>query len=354
MSSRRLFPFLLVTLLAAAALAGRGTDEDTPDDDTGGGTAGGTATADDAFPMTIEHALGEATLEEAPERVVTWGPSNQDSVLALGVTPVAMPSFDYGGDDDGVLPWVRDALGDAEVPDLLPNAAGEEIPYEAIAEAHPDVIIAVYSGLTQEEYDTLDAIAPTVAYPDAPWSTPWQEQTRVIGQALGRSDEAERLNGETERYLATRTDEYPELAGATFAYGTEDGEQLALYTSGDVRVRLLIDLGMTLAPYVDEHAQGGSFFYHVSPELTGDIESDVFVGWFNDRAAADAFAADPAYARLPAVAAGAFAPVAGEDYVAASSSPSVLSIPWMLDDYLPQLADAVAASASSTASATGE
>nr|WP_246401900.1 ABC transporter substrate-binding protein [Jiangella mangrovi] len=255
-----------------------------------------------------------------------------------------MPVIDYGGDDEGVLPWVREALGEEDLPALVPNVAGEEIPYEAIADTQPDVILAVYSGITQEEYDTLSAIAPTVAYPDAPWSTPWQEQTTIIGEALGRSAEAEGLVADTEEYLATRSDEYPELAGTSFAYGAENAGQLALYTSDDVRVRLLADLGMTVTPYVDENAPGDAVYYDVSPELVGDIESDVFVAWFNDDAAAEAFAANPAYARIPAVAAGAFAPVVGESYVAASSAPSVLSIPWMLDDYLPQLAEAAAAS----------
>lgn len=342
MTSRRL-PTFLLALLLGAALVGCGSDDDVSGGDDGGSGDEANAAGSGEFPVTIEHALGSATLEEAPERVVTWGPSNQDAVLALGVVPVAMPFFDYGGDDEGVLPWVRENLGDAELPELLPNASGEEIPYEAIAEQQPDVIVAVYSGLTQEEYDTLSAIAPTVAYPDAPWSTSWQDQTTIIGAALGRSAQADELVAETEEYLATRTDEFPELAGTTFAYGAEDGAQLALYTSDDVRVRLLTDLGMTLAPYVDEHAEGDGVYYYVSPELAGDIEADVFIGWFNDQSAADAFAANPAYAQLPAVAAGAFAPIAGEDYVTASSAPTVLSIPWMLDDYLPQLAAAATA-----------
>lgn len=337
-SLRRLPTFLLALLFGAAALTGCGSDDGSSADD--GGDGGSAAPADGAFPVTIEHALGSTTLDAEPERVATWGPSGQDIALALGVTPVAMPVIDYGGDDEGVLPWVREALGDDELPALVPNAAGEEIPYEAIAEAQPDVILAVYSGITQEEYDTLSAIAPTVAYPDAPWSTPWQEQTLVTGQALGRTAEAEQLVAETEEYLATRTDEFPELAGTTFAYGAENAGQLALYTSDDVRVRLLTDLGMTVAPYVDENAPGDAVYYDVSTELVAGIESDVFVAWFNDQAAADAFAANPAYAQIPAVAAGRFAPVVGESYVAASSAPSVLSIPWMLDDYLPQLATA--------------
>ncbi|TDC49434.1 iron-siderophore ABC transporter substrate-binding protein [Jiangella ureilytica] len=339
---RRLPTVLLALLLGAAALAGCGSDDGGSTAPAGGDSA---APGTDAFPVTIEHALGSTTIEAAPERVATWGPSGQDVAVALGVTPVAMPVIDYGGDDEGVLPWVREEIGDGDLPALVPNVAGEEIPYEAIAEAEPDVILAVYSGITQEEYDTLSAIAPTVAYPDAPWSTPWQEQTTIVGQALGRSGEAEQLVADTEEYLATRSDEYPELDGTTFAYGAENAGQLALYTSDDVRVRLLADLGMTVAPYVDESAPGDAVYYDVSPELVGDIEADVFVAWFDDQEAADAFAANPAYASIPAVAAGAFAPVVGESYVAASSAPSVLSIPWMLDDYLPQLADAAAAAA---------
>lgn len=332
---RRLPTFLLALLLGAAVLGGCGSRD--------GGSSGSGGGGEGDFPITIDHALGSTTIESAPQRVATWGPSGQDIAIALGVNPVAMPVINYGGDDEGVLPWVREALGDDDVPALIPNAAGEEIPYEAIAEAQPDLILAVYSGITQEEYATLSAIAPTVAYPDAPWSTPWQEQTRVTGQALGRVAEAEQLIATTEEYLATRTDQFPELDGTTFAYGAENAGQLALYTSDDVRVKLLTDLGMTVAPYVDANAVGGAVYYDVSPELVGDIESDVFIAWFGDQAAADTFTANPAYAQIPAVAAGAFAPIVGESYVAASSAPSVLSIPWMLDDYLPQLAEAAAA-----------
>ena len=40
------------------------------------------------------------------------------------------------------------------------------IDFEAVADTQPDVILASYSGLTQEEYDTLSKIAPVVAYPE--------------------------------------------------------------------------------------------------------------------------------------------------------------------------------------------
>lgn len=331
---RRTLRWCAATTLAGLVLAGCGSGDDATD------PAADASPSGDAFPVTIEHALGETTIESEPERVVTWSSSNQDVALALDVVPVAMSEFEYGGDDEGVLPWVRDALGDREVPTLLPNVAGEEIPYEAIAEAAPDVILAVYSGITADEYETLSQIAPTVAYPDAPWSTPWQEQTRVIGQALGKSDEAEQLVADTEAYLSDKAAEYPQLEGKTFVYSTEDDGQLGIFTADDVRVSLLTDLGMTVAPYVEENAPGDSVYYYVSPELAAEVETDIMVAWFNDQQSADRFAADPLFSQNPAMAAGAFAPIVGESYVTASSAPSVLSIPWMLDDYVPQLAAA--------------
>src|SRR3954467_13934914 len=107
----------LAALAALTVLAGCGsTDEGTED----GGTAG---TGDGAFPVSIEHTFGTTTIEQRPERVVVLGWSAQDVVFSLGVTPVGMPSFSYGGGDDGVLPW-DDEHYDAATTTLLDTADG--------------------------------------------------------------------------------------------------------------------------------------------------------------------------------------------------------------------------------------
>ena len=91
-----------------------------------------------------------------PERVATVAWANHEVPLALGVVPVGMSKVTWGDDDDdGVLPWVEDKLDElgAETPVLFDETDG--IDFEAVADTEPDVILAAYSGLTQEEYDTL-------------------------------------------------------------------------------------------------------------------------------------------------------------------------------------------------------
>ena len=67
----------------------------------------------DAFPVTIEHAFGETTIEEEPTRVATLGWTDQDHALALGVVPVGATKLTWGGNDAGSSDWF-----DAEVEEL--------------------------------------------------------------------------------------------------------------------------------------------------------------------------------------------------------------------------------------------
>lgn len=300
-----------------------------------------------AFPVTIESALGAVTIKEQPKRVVTWGWSAQDNAIAMGVVPVGMPSYPYGGNADGVLPWVADALKKLNVatPELI-DASGDEIPFEAVAKVNPDLVLAPYSGLTQDEYDTLSKIAPVVAYPDQPWATPWQDQVTIAGKALGLPDKAKELLTEIEQHIASLATQYSVLKGKTFFYGAANQPgQLNVYRANDPRVELLTQLGMVVSPSVaalDSGSTSSSYFYPLSLERLGEIKTDLLVSYFADQAAADAFVQTPVVASMEAVKSGHFAPIVGESFVMASSAPSALSIPWMLDQYVPQLAAAAA------------
>ncbi|UFS59052.1 iron-siderophore ABC transporter substrate-binding protein [Subtercola endophyticus] len=345
--ARRRFTLIATTLAAATALVLTGCSSSPSGSETAS-SAAATGTAGDAFPVTISSALGETTIESQPTRVAVWGWSAQDAVLALGVVPVAMPKMTYGGNADGVLPWDATAITDlgGQTPILLDGGDTGEPPIEQFAQAAPDVILAPYSGLTQEQYDTLSKIAPVVAYPDAVWSTSWQDQLSIVGKALGKTAEADALLTKTNDQVSALAAANPVLAGKSFVYGANNTpDVLNVYTAGDPRVQLLTQLGMTVAPSVatvDNGSSAGSYFFPVSFENVNQLTSDVLVAYFDDQAAADTFAADPLVAAMPAVQAGRFAPIVGQSFVMATSAPSVLSIPWMLDQYVPELAAAAA------------
>ncbi len=298
--------------------------------------------AADTFPVTLPHVYGETVIESQPARVVTIGWSTQDAVIALGIDPVAMPRNDWGGDGEGFLPWTREALGDRELPQLLDTT---ELPFEAIAGAAPDIILAPYSGITEDEYGLLSQIAPTVAYPEVAWGTSWQDVQLITGRALGLSAEGEQLVADTEALIAAQTDQYPEIAGKTFIYGNMgDGtSSFNIYTTTDTRSLFLASIGLEPSEFtksVDELAGEAVYYAPISYEEAASLEADVVVFWFTNQEEYDAALEMPTFGQIPAVARGSFAPIIGEDLVMASSAFSVLSIPYMIDAFIPTLAEA--------------
>lgn len=297
--------------------------------------------ADSAFPVTIEHVFGSTTVPARPERIVTLGWSAQDVVYALGRQPVGMPFYPYGGGDDGVLPWNED-LYDPEQTTLLQTADG--IPLEQVAALRPDVILAPYEGFDAGVYEDLSGIAPTVAYRGEPWTTPWQEQTRMIGAALGASEEAEELIADVDETLEATAAEHPELAGRTFAYTSMGADALYLYLPSDPRVQLIEALGMEVAPSVEKlsgDADAGQFFTELSLERAPDIASDVLVGFADGMTAAEV-TESPVYSQIPAVQDDAAVIIDDQGFAAAVSSVSVLSIPFALDALVEDLSTAAA------------
>lgn len=329
---------VILSMLMAAAACGNDDAADSP-------IAGGDDEAPSAaFPITIKHALGEAEVTKPPERVVTWGWGSTEAAIALGVTPVAMPFHAYGGDDEGVLPSVRDALeaDDVDIPTRLPDA--REAPIEAIAAAKPDLILAVYSGLTEEEFDLLSDIAPTVAYPDQPWSTPWRETIEIVGKALGKPDEAAELLDDIDGEVESAAKAHPEFKGKTVIQVVDTPDTFYVYNDADPRVQFLTDLGFANAEAVAKLATDESTFYFtLSKERLGELQSDVLVAHAATQAEMDAFLGSNYAKQLPQVGRGTVAPLVGAPFVASVSPPNALSLTWGLDEYVDILSKAAKA-----------
>lgn len=323
---------LLVPLtVLAMALAGCSSSAD---GDNGGATTVPTG-ASTAFPVTIEHAFGETAIAEAPTRVVTWGWGSADAAIALGVVPVAIPFQSYGGDGKGVLPWIREALDEtgAAVPNVLPNT--DEVPFEAIAAADPDVIIAAYSGITDSDYALLSDIAPTVAYPDEAWSTPWRELIEIVGTSLGKDAEAAALLQGIDDEIAAQAAAHPQLAGKSVAAVWDSAGTFYVYKPADPRVEFMLDLGMVNAPSVDELSTDESTFYFtLSYEQLGSLTSDVLVSYSDTPESSQAFMTSAHATLLPQISEGRVAEITGTDFIASVSPPTALSLTWGLDDFV--------------------
>ena len=335
-------------LAAAAALALTGCASGSPSGETEASTEPSAAAsgATDEFPITIEHAFGETVIESEPQRVATWGWGSTEAAIAAGVFPVAVAEQTWTVGEQTLLPWVEEAYDEAGVehPTILTDAEqGGTVPYEEFVEATPDVILAPYSGITQEQYDTLSEIAPVVAYPTAPWQTPWDEIITTTAGALGRSEAGEQVVTDIEGYLAEEAEAHPEFAGKTVATVVDDptNAQVYIYRSVDPRAGFLEGLGLETAPAVDELAPADSeFFYTLSYEELDELESDVVVAYTYSPEEAKAFDENTKLQAIPAVKAGMVAKVVGRVETSAVSPPTALSVTW--EKGMPALVDTLA------------
>jgi iron complex transport system substrate-binding protein len=328
---------LLVAVAATAALALAGCSSSTSEDE-----AAPSATADPAFPVTLTDAFGTATIEEKPKRIVTIGWASQDVVAALGTVPFGTTDFTWGTVKT-YLPWFKDTVEQlgAPLPEIVKNVESGDVDYEQVLGLDPDLILAVHSGITENDYAKLSEIAPTVAYAKAPWISDWKELTATVGKAMGESAKATQLVEQTETAIADAAAAHPEFKGVTFTYGSFLGEgatALDLYVPQDPRVQLVEQLGFVSSPQVVELGKTSKNFYEgVSLEELDTVESQFHLGWVNGPGDADKTVKNPLVAQWAPIKKGSYYFMEDQALAWASSQPSVLSIPWQLDTLVPEL-----------------
>jgi iron complex transport system substrate-binding protein len=129
-------------------------------------------------PLKVQHALDELTGTKVPgvaERPLTLTGDTLGDTVALGVRPVA--AVIEGG---RVPPYLRPATSGVEILDSF--ALGE------IEATEPDLILGAKE-FNGDEYDELRKIAPTVMGEGQDWIL----NLRLHGEALGRTNDAEKL-----------------------------------------------------------------------------------------------------------------------------------------------------------------
>lgn len=269
---RRTLALLAAGALAAGTLSACGSD----DGDDASDNPTYTTTPSDTFPVTVEHQYGETTVPEEPERVVVVGLTEQDILLELGVIPVATTEW-YGEQPQATWPWAHDLL-DGYEPTVLDQTDG--VDFEKVASLDPDLIIGTNAGLSEEDYERLTDIAPTVTSVEGSelYFSSWQDQVRVVSAAMGRSTEGEELISGVADLYAEAAAAHPEFAGltATFSQGAAWENNLYVYPDG-LNTDFLTDLGFTITPGLEEYVgpDGGQAL--ISAENTDLLDADVIV-----------------------------------------------------------------------------
>jgi iron complex transport system substrate-binding protein len=318
----------LAVLLTALLLAACGSDSEPAD------SPAADATTTSAFPVTVAHKYGSTTIDSEPKRVVAIGYTDQDPILALGVVPVGIGDF-LGGYKWRERPWAQHALGEEKPPVV----SGQEINFEAVAAQRPDLIIAINAGLKKSAYDRLSRIAPTVAQSGdfIDFGMPWEDQTLLVGRALGREDRARRVVSDVKARFAQVRREHREFAGKTaiLAYGGPDG--YGAYSTQDTRSRFFSDLGFKTPRRVDQLA-GKSFFAAFSQEQFRLMDQDLVVMYGAEKD----ITANRVVSRLDAVRDDRVVYLDLTDqFAGALGFASALSLPYLLDNEVDALAAAV-------------
>ncbi|MFJ3583270.1 iron-siderophore ABC transporter substrate-binding protein [Streptomyces sp. NPDC090127] len=329
----RFAPRVAVATVAALALSACGGGSDKTESKPSGEA---TASKSAAFPVTVDHKYGSTTIDAEPKKIVTLGLSDQDAVLALGIKPVGAVDW-FKETPYGKWPWTKDKWGSTK-----PQIVGERDEYniEKIAALKPDLVIAQYSGMKKEQYDTLSKFTKVVAQPkDLPdYGASWQVMTRQIGKSLGKTAETEKLITDIDARFKAVRDKHPEFATKTIAVADSfEAGKYSAFTKTDPKAIFFNELGFKLKPEIDTLAKPGWNVAELSAEKLNVLDVDRLVWVTSSTEANERIKAEPLYKKLKVnqEKRDLFVPYQNPDIGAAFSFNTVLSIPYAIDEVEP-------------------
>ncbi len=240
---------------------------------------------DGSFPVTVEHALGELTLDEAPERIVSLSPSNTETLFAIGAGEQVEAADEYSNYPD-----------EAPTTDL----SGFTPSVEAISEYDPDLVILSDSAIdTAEQLVSVDI--PTLVLGGAADLEGVYAQTRLLGEATGNTEqadaEAERIETEFNDVVETAC---AELGDTELSFYQELDETLFSATSGTFVGQIYDAFGLVnIADEADDGESGG--YPQLSAEFVVEENPDLIFLSYGDEAAVTAVEERPAFDTVSAV-----------------------------------------------------
>ncbi|MGA9869899.1 MAG: iron-siderophore ABC transporter substrate-binding protein [Rhodococcus sp. (in: high G+C Gram-positive bacteria)] len=331
-------------LAAVLLVGGCGSSEDGAAPNVADESVADESVADENFEtVTIDSALGRAVISEKPERIVTLGMGSAETAIALGTVPVGIEEYPWGSDESGYLPWIYDAVPADRLPEQF--TGGTELNVEAVLALDPDLILAPWSGITQQQFDALNDFAPVVAYEEQPWTITWEDQIGVIGKAMGEEERAAEEIDKIKSRFADAAAAHPEYSDVTFSYIYNTGPgTLGVFLAEEQRVAMVRALGLQVDPVVNTLEEvAGTDSAVIGLENANKLnDSDLIFTFYSDPENRRETEAQPAYNVIPAIGRGSVVAPTDQPFVTGSSIINPLTVPWALEQYVPMIDDAVA------------
>lgn len=161
---------------------------------------------------------------------------------------------------------------------------------------------------------------------------------------MGLADEGKKLVEKTDKLIEDKLKDYPALEGKTAAYfwiSQDDMSTFYAYLPNDPRAAYLNDFGLETPKSILSLAKTSEDFSVTLSRENTDLLNDVdIMVVYGDQGLLDALQADPLMSQIPAVKNGSVVLIDSTTALAAATTPSILSIPYAVDDYLKLLNDA--------------
>lgn len=289
-------------------------------------------------PVTVTHAFGQTVVSQKPTRIVSLSPVFTDALATLGVKPAGYSPNPLTGADYGWEQGNPDLAGAV----TLPLGPGGSVPVEKIAALQPDLILGGNLVMSKDVYDQLSKIAPTIPSLHQGGLDSWQDDTKAVGQILGRGADADKVIGAAANSLAQAKQHYPNLAGKTFSVSLFiDPTNIQVISNPDDPANTFFEgLGLVLPDSVKGLSGGTAGMQgKISLERLDLLNTDLlFVGYMVPGAAAQ-LENQPLFQGLPAVQHGTYQ-AADADVSSALRLPTALTTDWLLSKFTPAFSKA--------------
>lgn len=253
MMFRRLLMVVAIALIASAC----GSDSVPPVSETVSLPETTVAAAPVAvFPVTIETAGGEVTIDAPPERIVSVSAASTENLFAVGAGPQVVAV-----DDQSNYP------ADAPVTDL----SGFDTSAEGIASYDPDLVVLSFDpGDLIAGLETLDV--PTILHPAAATLADAYTQIEQLGAATGRPGEAADLVASMQAEIDEIVAELPAFDESPVYYHELDPTYFSVTSSTFVGEIYSLLGAVSVADPADSEGSGypqlsGEFILDQDPDL---------------------------------------------------------------------------------------